>query len=666
MSTQRTTTDRGALTAAPTADANRPFTATDWSHVQWRQVERDVRRLQHRIFMAKVRGDVRKVQSLQRLLASSWSAKLLAVRKVAQENGGRKTPGIDGVVSTSDEDRARLLKDGLRLTGYRPSPVRRVFIPKANGAMRPLGIPTLKDRAMQCLVKLALEPEWEAVFEPHSYGFRPGRAVQDAAVAVKHGLGAEGAGRESQRPRCCWVLDADIKSFFDEISHDAILSRVPVFREVIAGWLKAGAFTGEVFDPTEMGTPQGGVISPLLANIALHGLEDLFHEWSVTGRGRDRLEAVETFSALPPGYRKCRPENARQSLRGPQKPRKTNRREPPKVYGPYPDGSWRTLRLVPNESRTRTNPALRRDPGLRDLRLIRYADDFVVLARSKRQLERVVLPKLREFLAARGLRLSDEKTRIVRDTEGFDFVGRQFQRLSPTKFLVRPRPRSVRAHRDALLALFRNHAIPVGHQIRRANAIIRGFCNHFRTDHSGRTFQRLTNWALRSFCKWAARRGGRLSAGRAYHRLTRVNGHRFSMPTAYTPEGKLVTLLAHTRFHRVRHQQVKGTNSPLDPRLAAYWEERRERSLLRRLVADGNRLRRYLMRRQQNRCAITGLPIADVSEVQIHHIIPTQVGGNDDWSNLCLVFPWAHSALHARHQGDYSRASLSDVPFSGI
>src|SRR4051794_27724191 len=450
--------------------------------------------------MAKVRGDQQRLESLQRLLASSWSAKLLAVRKVAQENGGRQTPGIDGVVSTTDADRVRLLKDGLSLQGYRPLAVRRVFIPKANGKLRPLGIPTLKDRAMQCLVKLALEPEWEAVFEPHSYGFRPGRAVQDAAVAVKHGLGAEGAGRKNQRPRCRWVLDADIKSFFDEISHDAILTHVPVFRAVITGWLKAGVFTGEVFDPTEAGTPQGGVASPLLANIALHGLEDLFHEWSVTGRSRDRMEVVETFSAPPSGYRKCRPENARQSLRGPQKPRKTTRREPPKVYGPYPDGSWRTLRLVPNESRTRTNPGARRDPGLRDLRLIRYADDFVVLARSKRQLERVVLPRLREFLAARGLRLSDEKTRIVRDTEGFDFVGRQFKRLSPTKFLVRPRRRSVRAHRDALLALFRNRAIPVGHQIQRANAIIRGFCNHFRTDHSGRTFKRLTYWALRSFC----------------------------------------------------------------------------------------------------------------------------------------------------------------------
>lgn len=158
------------------------------------------------------------MESLQRLLVSSWAAKLLAVRKVGQENSGRKTPGIDGVVSNSAKDRENLLKDGLCLKDYIPSPVRRVFIPKANGKLRPLGIPTMKDRVMQCLVKLALEPEWEAVFEPNSFGFRPGRSVHDAAEAIKAGLGAYGAGRTDQKARCYWVLDADIRSCFDSTS----------------------------------------------------------------------------------------------------------------------------------------------------------------------------------------------------------------------------------------------------------------------------------------------------------------------------------------------------------------------------------------------------------------------------------------------------------------
>jgi retron-type reverse transcriptase len=559
-----------------------------------------------------------------------------------------------------------LLQEGLTLRGYRPLPVRRVFIPKANGKLRPLGIPTLKDRVMQCLVKLALEPEWEAVFEPNSYGFRPGRSVHDAAVAVKYGLGAQGVQGQARRARCRWVLDADIKSFFDEIGHDAILSRVPVFRRVIAGWLKAGVFTGEVYSPTDTGTPQGGVISPLLANIALHGLEDLFHEWSYVGGGQLLCETVETFPEPPAGYRKCKPASAKASLRGPKRPRTTDRRLPPKIYGPYPDGSWRTLRLVINDRRQRTEPGHRKDPDLRDLRLIRYADDFVVLARSRRQLERVVLPRLRAFLAARGLRLSDEKTRVMRDTQGFDFVGRHFKRLSPSKFLVRPRRTSIRAHLDALSQLFRNRALPVGVQIQKANALIRGFCEHYRADHSYRVFQRLTYWTLRAFCKWVSRRNGRMSVAQAYRRLTRVNGQKFTMPTAYTPGGKLVSLLAHSRFRRVRFHKVEGTNSPLDPRLEAYWEERRIGALLRRALADARKLQRYLLRRQNYRCAITGLPLEDLTLVEVHHITAKHVGGNDDWGNLCLVLRWAHLALHARHGGDYSRASLKDVPFSGV
>jgi RNA-directed DNA polymerase len=647
-------------------DANPTQTILDWSQIDWRKIERVVLRLQHRIFMAKVKGDVKGMESLQRLLASSRAAKLLAIRKVGQENSGRKTPGIDGVVSNSDRDRVRLFQDGLSLKDYAAAPVRRVLIPKSNGKQRPLGIPTMKDRAMQCLVKLALEPEWEAVFEPHSYGFRPGRSVHDAAAAVKHGLGAEGGGRANQRPRCRWILDADIRSFFDEIDHDVVLSRTPVFRKVIESWLVAGVFAGDVFTPTERGTPQGGVISPLLANIALHGIEDLFHEWSLVGGKRFVCETLETFAAPPSGYRKCRPDNALSSLRGPTKPRKTSRREPPKIYGPYPDGSWRTLRLVENDKRTRTNPALRKDRRLRDLRLIRYADDFVVLARSRRQLETVVLPKLREFLAARGLQFSTEKTRIVRDTQGFDFVGRQFKRLTSTKFLVRPRRSSIRKHLDTLSTLFRNHALPVGTQIQKANAIIRGFCNHYRTDHSSAVFRWLTNWTLRSFCKWVGRRSNKMTASKAYRRLTQVNGRRFTMPTAYTPAGQLISLLRHYRFHRLRFQQVRGMNSPLDPRLQTYWDERRVQALFRRSLADAHKRRTHLLKRQNYRCAITGLPLEDASEIVTHQILPQEPGGNDDWSNLCLVHKWAQADLYARHRKDHERASLKDVPFSGL
>jgi len=647
-------------------DANGTQASLDWSQIDWQKIEKTVLRLQHRIFMAKVKGDVKGMESLQRLLTSSRAAKLLAIRKVGQENSGRKTPGIDGVVSKSDRDRVRLFKDGLSLKDYVPLPVRRVFIPKANGKQRPLGIPAMKDRVMQCLVKLALEPEWEAVFEPRSYGFRPGRSVQDAAAAVKHGLGGEGGGHQTKGVRCRWVLDADIKSFFDEIDHDVILSRTPVFRRVIQGWLQAGVFTGEVFTSTEMGTPQGGVISPLLANIALHGIEDLFHEWSWVGGRHYLCETLETFTAAPKGYRKCRPENAQGSLQGPTKPRKTSRRMPPKIYGPYPDGSWRTLRLVKNDKQVRTPAPLRRDRKLRDLRLIRYADDFVVLARSRRQLETVVLPKLRAFLEARGLRFSPEKTRIVHDTEGFDFVGRQFKRLSPTKFLMRPRRSSIRKHLDALSKLFRNCALPVGQQIQKANAIIRGFCNHYRTDHSSIVFRWLNNWTFRSFCKWVSRRGGKMTFAKAYRKLTRVNGQKFTMPTAYTPAGRMVTLLSHSRFHRLRFQQVQGANSPLDPRLTEYWRTRREQALFRRAIADARKRWTYLLKRQHYRCAITGLPLEDTAEIVVHHIVARQDGGHDDWSNLCLVLKWAQTNLQDRQRRDQTLASLKAVPFSGL
>ncbi len=216
-------------------------------------------------------------------------------------------------------------------------------------------------------------------------------------------------------------------------------------------------------------------------------------------------------------------------------------------------------------------------------------------------------------------------------------MGRQFKRLSPTKFLVRPRRSSIRKHMDALLKLFRNHALPVGVQIQKANAIIRGFCNHYRTDHSSAVFGWLTNWTLRSFCKWVARRSGKITAAQAYHKLTRVNGQKFTMPTAYKPTGIRMTLLPHYRFHRLRFNQVRDMNSPLDPRLTEYWRQRRQQALYRRAIADARKRQMYLLKRQDYRCAITGMPLDETSEIITHHIVARRAGGNDDWSNLCLV-----------------------------
>lgn len=241
---------------------------TEWSSINWTATEANVKRIQGRIYRAAENGEVAKVKNLQKLLVRSTAAKLLAIRQVTQQNAGRHTPGVDGVVVDTPEARLKLLQTGLSLNGYTPKPVRRVHIPKANGKTRPLGIPTVKDRVMQATVKLALEPEWESRFEANSYGFRPGRSTMDAIEAIHTTLNHRGCSQ--------WILDADISGCFDNIEHHAIIARVPVFARVIRAWLKAGVveFGHRTDSPT--GTPQGGVISPLLANIALNGMERLF------------------------------------------------------------------------------------------------------------------------------------------------------------------------------------------------------------------------------------------------------------------------------------------------------------------------------------------------------------------------------------------------------
>src|SRR6266545_4163684 len=241
----------------------------DWDAVDWRRVEDDVRRLRQRIFTATQAGDLKKVRNLQKLMLRSRANALLSVRRVTERNAGRKTAGVDGRVVLGAGEKAELA-DWLQhdATAWSPKPVKRVFIPKANGKRRGLGIPVIADRALQALTVGALEPEWEARFESRSYGFRPGRGCQDAMQAIF--VTARGATCRRQ-----WALDADLAAAFDQIDHAHLLGQLGSFpaRGRIVAWLQAGVIDQGRFAPTERGSPQGGVISPVLLNVALHGME---------------------------------------------------------------------------------------------------------------------------------------------------------------------------------------------------------------------------------------------------------------------------------------------------------------------------------------------------------------------------------------------------------
>jgi RNA-directed DNA polymerase len=232
----------------------------EWKDLNWRKLEKVTFKLQKRIYQASESGDVKAVRKLQKTLIRSWSAKCIAVRRVTQDNKGKNTAGVDGIKSLSPNQRI-LLVNQLKLTG-KSKPTRRVMIPKpGSNEKRPLGIPTINDRALQALCKIALEPEWEAKFEPNSYGFRPGRSCHDAIGAIFGSI----------RLKAKYVLDADIAKCFDRIDHKALLSKIntyPTLSRQLKNWLKAGYCVQDELFPTNNGTPQGGVISPLLANIA--------------------------------------------------------------------------------------------------------------------------------------------------------------------------------------------------------------------------------------------------------------------------------------------------------------------------------------------------------------------------------------------------------------
>lgn len=251
------------------AKSARPL-ITDWCQIDWQKINQYVEKLQQRIYHAESVGNKRKVRDLQRMLMNSEAALLVSIRRVTQLNHGKRTAGVDGYKALNPQDRLKLFMEmrDMKLSLHTPKPAYRTYIRKRNGKLRPLGIPTIRDRVYQNVVRLALEPQWEARFEPISYGFRPKRNCHDAIERIFNTM-------KSNNNKKQWIFEGDFKGCFDTLSHEYILKQIQGFpeAELIMKWLRAGYVDNNVFNETREGTPQGGIISPLLANIALHGME---------------------------------------------------------------------------------------------------------------------------------------------------------------------------------------------------------------------------------------------------------------------------------------------------------------------------------------------------------------------------------------------------------
>ena len=513
----------------------------------------------------------------------SRATRMLAVRRVTQDNRGKRTAGIDGMKNVEPKDRITMVATLSEPKRLKARPIRRVYIPKRNKAeTRPLGIPVMLDRAYQALVKLALEPQWEARFEPNSYGFRPGRSCHDAIEAIFIGI----------RQESKFVLDADIQGCFDHIDHQALLNKLdapPIIRRALKAWLNAGVMDGLDLSPTEKGTPQGGVISPLLANIALHGLEEAVQKCYAHDRTYEKRE--KTGRAII--YR-FRPQLIR-----------------------YADDFVvlsQTLEGI-DASKLVIEQALA-DMGLR-------------LSLEKTRITHTL--------------------HSVDGNVGFDFLGFHIQQYPAGKThgrksdgrtplghktLIYPSTESVNRHLSDLREIIHSHrSVKQDVLIYALNPVIKGWTRYFRTACSMRAFSHCEYVTYRMLRRWAERRHKKSKhwVSKRYWRCT-DSKWRFGDNQAY--------LWKHWDTHIQRHVKVRGNMSPFDGNLL-YWARRLKNHPL------NSRIETKLLNVQRHKCTWCGLHFRAGDVLEVDHIDPRE--GRKNPFNQQLLHGHCHDEKTARH-----------------
>lgn len=559
--------ERKQMTAVATltgALSDRPVT---WHAIDWYAVHRQVRRLQARIVKAVQAGRWGKVRALQHLLTHSFSGKALAVQRVTH-NDGRRTSGVDGIVWDTPTKKARAI-EALRQRGYRALPLRRVYIPKndSTNRQRPLSIPTMHDRAMQALYLLALDPIAETLGDPNSYGFRPERSTADAIEQSFNALARQ------HSPQ--WILEGDIRACFDGISHAWLLAHIPMDTGMLRKWLKAGFMEKHVLYPTEAGVPQGGICSPVIANLALDGLERM----------------VRTH---------------------------------------YPSNTRRARHAKVN--------------------VVKYADDFIITGSSHELLEQEVKPLVEQFLHARGLELSPQKTRITHIEDGFDFLGQHIRKYAG-KLIIKPARKNVAAFLGHIREIVKaNKQATAGHLIVQLNPVIRGWANYHRHVVSKVTFINVDTAIFKTLWSWATRRhpkkSGRWVAAKYFR--TR-NGRRWTFVGTRVGEHGHVHELTLCRAGDVpiqRHVKIAGVANPYDPQWEGYFEERLRVKMTHDL--KGRRQLLYLWKQQHGLCPVCHQKITRLTGWHNHHLVWRTHGGSDTAANRVLLHPNCHRQVHCQ------------------